>query len=136
MMDDETKPQEINHFDMNEIAKAEKAEKKKSKRRLSEREKEALAVKGRDAFEMDVGDERFGDVFRRSDFAIDPSHPRFKGTEGMKLLLEEGRRKRDLGVGEDEGVERRGKKAKRKDGDVEMDDVQRLVKRVKTKTKS
>ena len=94
MMDDETKSREIKHFDMNEIAKAEKAEKKKSKRRLSEREREALAVKGRDAFEMDVRDERFGDVFRRSDFAIDPSHPRFKGTEGMKLLLEEGRRKR------------------------------------------
>ena len=106
MMDDETKSREIKHFDMNEIAKAEKAEKKKSKRRLSEREREALAVKGRDAFEMDVRDERFGDVFRRSDFAIDPSHPRFKGTEGMKLLLEEGRRKRDLGVEEDEGGER------------------------------
>ena len=134
MMDDETKIREINHFDMNEIAKAEKAE-KKSKRRLSEREKEALAVKGRDAFEMNVRDERFGDVFRRSDFAIDPSHPRFKGTDGMKLLLEEGRRKRDLGFGQDEGGERRGKKAMRKEGDVEMDDVQRLVKRVKTKTK-
>ena len=135
MMDDETKSREINHFDMNEIAKAEKAEKKKSKRRLSEREKEALAVKGRDAFEMDVGDERFGDVFRRSDFAIDPSHPGFKGREVMKVLVLEGSWKRYFLVGEDEGSERRGKKAKRKESDVEKDDVQRLVKRVKTKTK-
>ena len=98
MMDDKTNAQEMNHFDINEIAKAEKvAKKKKSKKRLSEREKEALAVKKRDVFEMNVGDERFGDVYRRSEFAIDPSHPRFKGTEGMKQLLEEGRKKRKSG---------------------------------------
>lgn len=149
MVDDETRAQEINHFDMNEIARAEKAAKKqkqkkksKSKKRLSEREEEALAMKERDAFEMNVGDERFTDVFRRSDFAIDPSHPRFKGTDGMNQLLEEGRRKRKSGVVEDEGGERRGKKAKRKgvgdeeeEGEEEMDDVQILVKRVKSKTK-
>ena len=140
MMDDKTRAQEINHFDMNEIAKAEKAAKKKkkqnSKKRLSERDKEALAMKERDAFEMNVGDERFKDVFQRSDFAIDPSHPRFKGTDGMKQLLEEGRRKRKPGVVEDEGGERRRKKARRKEvDDEEMDDVQSLVKRVKTKTK-
>lgn len=134
MMDDKTKAQEMNHFDINEIARAEKAAKKKSKKRLSERERKALAMKERDGFEMDVGDERFTDVFRRSDFAIDPSHPRFKGTDGMKQLLEEGRRKRRSGVVEDEGGERRGKKAKRKgvSGVEEMDDdVQSLVKRVK-----
>lgn len=120
MIDDKTRAQEMNHFDINEIARAEKAakkqqkKKKSSKKRLSEREKEALAMKERDAFEMNVGDERFTDVFRRSDFAIDPSHPRFKGTDGMKQLLEEGRRKRRSGVVEDEGGERRRKKAKRK----------------------
>ena len=137
MIDDKTNAGDINHFDINEIAKAEKAsKKKKSKKRLSERETEALAVKGKDAFEMNVGDERFGDVFRRSDYAIDPSHPRFKGTEGMKLLLEEGRKKRKVGGAEDDGDERRGKKARRKEmGDGEMDDVQGLVKKVKIKTK-
>lgn len=135
MIDDKTNAQDINHFDMNEIAKAEKASrKKKSKKRLSEREKEALAMKENDAFEMNVGDERFKDVFQRSDFAIDPSHPKFKGTEGMKLLLEEGRKKRKVGGVEDEGDERLGKKA-RKGHDGEMDDVQRLVTRVKRKTK-
>lgn len=137
MDDDKTRAQAISHFDINEIAKAEKAsKKKKSKKRLSEREKEALAMKERDAFEMNVGDERFKDVFRRSDFAIDPSHPRFKGTDGMKQLLDEGRRKRKSGVIEDEGDERLGKKARRKEVDgEEKDDVQKLVKRVKSKTR-
>lgn len=145
MMDDKTRAQEINHFDINEIARGEKAAKKQqqkkkmSKKRLSEREKEALAMKERDVFEMNVGDERFTDVFRRSDFAIDPSHPRFKGTDGMKQLLEEGRMKRKSGVEDEEdeeGGERRGEKAKRKGvGEEEMDDVQSLVKRVKSKTK-
>lgn len=116
MIDDKRNGQDINHFDINDIAKAEKASrKKKSKKRLSEREEEALAMKEKDAFEMNVGDERFKDVFQRSDFAIDPSHPRFKGTEGMKQLLEEGRKKRKLGVMEDAGDEKRGKKARRKE---------------------
>lgn len=142
MLDEKTNAKDMHHFDINEIAKAEKAERKmkKSKKRLSEREKEALAVKEKDVFEMDVGDERFGDVFRRSDFAIDPSHPRFRGTEGMKRLLDEGRRKRKVGGEDGEGGERRGKRARRRevgdgdDGDDD-DDVQRLVKRVKIKTK-
>ena len=111
MMDDKTKGHDMNHFDMNDIAKADKASRKKRlKKRLSEREKEALAVKEKDTFEMDLGDERFKDVFRRSDFAIDPSHPRFKGTEGMKLLLEEGRRKRNV---DDGGSEKTGKSVRR-----------------------
>ena len=137
IMDDKTNAQEMKHFDINEIAKAEQvAKKKKSKKRLSEREKEALAVKKRDFFEMNVEDERFGDVYRRSDFAIDPSHPRFKGTEGMKQLLEEGRKKRKSGGWYEEGGEERGKKARRKEvADEETDAVQRLVARAKTKAK-
>ncbi len=138
MMGDETNSRDINHFDINEIAKAEKvARKKGSRKRLSERENEALRMKEKDVFEMDVGDERFGDVFRRSDFAIDPSHPRFKGTDGMNKLLEEGRRKRGGGEGEEEeGGERRGKKARREVDGEEMNEVRRLVKSVKTKTKT
>ena len=147
MMDDKTSNAaagEMRHFDMNEIAKAEKASKKrkgkKKQQRLSEREKEALAVKDKDAFEIDVRDERFADVFKRSDFAIDPSHPRFQGTEGMKRLLEEGRRKRTSRIVEEEdgeeGGKRRGvKKARREMDDDRGEDVQRLLKRVKMKTK-
>lgn len=139
MVDDEANTRGMNHFDINAIAKAEKtlSKKKKSKKRLGEREREALAMKERDAFKMDVGDERFRDVFQRSDFTIDPSHPRFKGTEGMKQLLEEGRRKRDQvggGSGEDDGMGRQSKKLK-KDEDRE-DQVQRLVKKIKGKTRA
>lgn len=91
----------IKHFDMQEIALAEKALRKaknsKGKSKLSKREKSALEAmkrEGGDGFELDVQDPRFGAVFERSEFAIDPSHPKFKGTEGMKKLLEEGRKKR------------------------------------------
>ena len=114
MMDDKAKAHDMNHFDINDVAKAEKASKKKSSRkRLSEREKEALATKEKDTFEMNLGDERFKDVFQRSDFAIDPSHPRFKGTEGMKQLLEEGRRKRKVGAMDDKGSEKTRKRVRR-----------------------
>ena len=82
-----------NHFNINEIVRAEKALKKKGKR-LSSREKAALEAKQRDNFQIDVSDPRFSAVFERSEFALDPSNPRFKGTEGMKAFLEEGRKKR------------------------------------------
>lgn len=103
MMDDEADSKDINHFDINEIAKAEKAlsKKKQSKRKITEREKQALEAKEKDHFKINVGDERFRDVFESNEFAIDPSHPRFKGTEGMKRLLDEGRKKRRLEDGDD-----------------------------------
>lgn len=89
------------HFDMQEIALAEKAlrkaKKSKGRSKLSKREKSALEAmkrEGGDGFEVHVQDPRFGAVFERSEFAIDPSHPKFKGTEGMKKILEEGRKKR------------------------------------------
>lgn len=101
----------MKHFDMKEIALAEKVARRLSgrggpkRRKLSRREQAAVesvqatgagagAGVGGDGFQMKVQDPRFGAVFERPEFAIDPSHPRFKATEGMKMLLEEGRRKR------------------------------------------
>ena len=140
MIDDKTRANNINHFDINDIAKAEKAlfkkSKSKKKHKPSEREAHALEAKQKDQFSMNVGDERFRDVFERNEFAIDPSHPRFKGTEGMKSLLEEGRRKRkggDEDEGGDEVVEAR-KKGKRREVDRGEEDVKSLVDRVKGKT--
>ncbi len=129
----------IAHFDMHEIERAEKTlKKKKRKGKLSAREKAALEAKERDSFHMDVQDPRFGAVFERPEFAVDPSHPKFKGTEGMKALLEEGRRKRKGLHGEgDEAVERREKKRPRNEDGREMgkdEDVKKLVERVKNKT--
>lgn len=116
-----TKPT-MQHFDMHELALAEKARrktalhntvssyKKKKNAKLSTRELSALqsaADKGPDAhadgFRLDVADPRFGAVFEKPEFAIDPSHPRFSGTGPMRELLEEGRRKRGRGR-EDGGV--------------------------------
>ena len=98
--------------------------------------KDALAAKERDQFKINVSDERFRDVFEKSEYAIDPSHPRYKGTEGMRELLEEGRRKRKVGGEEVEEVdEERRRKKKRKGDNGGGDDVEKLVARVKSKIK-
>lgn len=135
----------IKHFDMQEIALAEKAlrkaKKSKGKSKMSKREKsalEAMTREGGDGFEVDVQDPRFGAVFERSEFAIDPSHPKFKGTEGMKKILEEGRKKRqreEVGELDGEGDVRKKNKADeiagRKAG--RRNEVDELVARVKRK---
>lgn len=139
MVGDKTDTQDINHFNINEIAEAEKAlsKKKKSKRKMTEREKQALEAKEKDRFKIDVGDERFRDVFESNEFAIDPSHPRFKGTEGMKRLLDEGRKKRRTGDGDD-GVAEEQHTTSRKKRKVEtlgdVGDLKSLVDSVKGKT--
>lgn len=149
----------IKHFDMREIAAAEKAlakkQRHKGRAKLSEREKSAMAglllaekdgskkdgarggLSG-DGFEMDVQDPRFGAVFDRSEFAIDPTHPRFQPTTGMRMLLAEGRRKRERSEGEEEA---RGKKTKRTKGQAgheaeNGDEVKRLVEKVQKKPKA
>ncbi|KAF5629040.1 pre-rRNA-processing esf1 [Fusarium tjaetaba] len=100
----------LDHFDMNEIVRAEKAKKKKGKAK-----KKALAKESRgglqEDFSMDVDDDRFKAVFESHEYAIDPSNPKFKATEGMQKLLEEGRKKRRNAEGGDE--EPSSKKAKK-----------------------
>lgn len=97
----------LDHFDMNDILKAEKAAKKKGKGKSKGKKIEGELQSG---FRMDVEDERFKAVFENHEFAIDPSNPKFKATEGMNKLLEEGRKKRRGGV--EGGEERRSKKVK------------------------
>ncbi|KAI4123713.1 MAG: hypothetical protein LQ338_005131 [Usnochroma carphineum] len=133
------------NFNIHDILKAEKAlarsQKsggKKKKARQREKEKEAKELVEKDGFRVDVQDPRFGAVFQRPEFAIDPSHPRFLGTGGMREFLEEGRRKR--GRGEEEGEDGGERKVRREEkGDGERDgdggDVERLVERVKSKVK-
>lgn len=100
-------PTEINHFNINALSRADKLAAKskiinKRKHHLSARDKEALGAKAQDTFQMDVADERFRDLYERADFAVDPTHPRFQATEGMKQVLEEGRRKKRRKEGEQE----------------------------------
>ncbi|TEY80912.1 hypothetical protein BOTCAL_0036g00400 [Botryotinia calthae] len=137
MQDNSTdKAEHLDHFDIAEIQRAEKAKKKKGKGKGKKGE-EVESKRGglQENFQMDVGDERFGDVFKNHEYAIDPSNPKFKGTEGMKKLLEEGRRKR--GGEDDGGVEVKTKNKKRKvEGEKEdKADLSSLVEKVKKKSK-
>lgn len=85
----------LDHFDINEIARAEKKKFKKGKSKKSK----AVEDRGglQEGFDMDIDDNRFTAVFESHEFAIDPSNPKFKATPGMKQLLEEGRKKRSHG---------------------------------------
>ncbi|RSL45714.1 hypothetical protein CEP53_010643 [Fusarium sp. AF-6] len=100
----------LDHFDMNEIIKAEKNKKKKGK---AKKRAEAKQSRGglQEDFKMDVTDDRFKAVFESHEYAIDPSNPKFKATEGMQQLLEESRKKRR--VVDEGGDEPRSKKVKK-----------------------
>ncbi|KAL9031692.1 MAG: hypothetical protein Q9196_000287 [Gyalolechia fulgens] len=130
----------IQHFNMKEILRAERAiaKSKKSKRKngkANEREKEAWRLKESDKFTVDVDDPRFGAVFDRPEFAIDPSHPRFLGTGGMREILEEGRRKRVRKDGEDgDGRLERKKRERNEENGGGEEDVGRLLERIKGKS--
>ncbi|KAH0491829.1 hypothetical protein TgHK011_003237 [Trichoderma gracile] len=112
---DSNQAEHLDHFDMNEILRAEKQKSKKAKYQKKKKGKGgADAPAGlQEDFEIDVNDERFKAVFDSHEFAIDPSNPKFKPTEGMKKVLEEGRKKRKMVVGGDEEDQPRDKKSKK-----------------------
>lgn len=123
----------LDHFDINEIARAEKQAKKKGKKSKKAKDIEGGKRGGlQESFEMDVQDPRFAKVFESHEFAIDPSNPKFKGTEGMKKLLEEGRRKRGVEASEEVGQR---KEKKRKAGSESKGELTGLVEMVKKKAK-
>jgi hypothetical protein len=135
MQDNSTEaPSHLEHFDINEIARVEKMKKKgkKGKDKIVEGGKRGGLQEG---FEIDVGDERFSKLFESHEFAIDPSNPKFKGTEGMKKLLEEGRRKRGV-EGDSEITEEKKKSKKRKaEGGDGKGELSGLVEKLKKKAK-
>ncbi|KKY15604.1 putative pre-rrna processing protein [Phaeomoniella chlamydospora] len=125
MIDD--KESNMKHFDMKEIERAEKKKnKKKQKGKKSKNidydEADRDQQEQNDAFQMDVSDPRFARLYENHEFAIDPTNPKFKGTEGMKALLDEGRKRRKLAVGTDDEGERTSKKKDRKKGEKEKGD--------------
>jgi len=82
------------HFDKRELkaqAKLASKGKRKGKRALRGSPGQTPAE---DGFKMDVSDPRFKAIYEKSEFAVDPSHPRFDKTQGMVAVLEESRRKR------------------------------------------
>lgn len=138
MMDDDDSKSGMRHFDMNEIAKAEKQARKK-KGKGKGKGKDQAAQEATDNFEMDVSDPRFSRLFQNHEFAIDPTNPRFKPTSGMKALLEEGRKRRrerdERGDEEDQTRDSRTKKKRSKKSNG-TDDLKNLVEKVKRKTKA
>jgi hypothetical protein len=138
----------LEHFDINEIARAEKIAKRGKRSKKGKLGKPTIGEDGelqledrkgalQKGFEMDVKDPRFGALFEKHEFAIDTSNPRFKATEGMKKLLEEGRRKRKEHVGGEEEVEKPVRERKRKANvpKDEKDDLKKLVESVKKKVR-
>ncbi|KEY66308.1 hypothetical protein S7711_02770 [Stachybotrys chartarum IBT 7711] len=107
---DENQAEHLDHFNMNEIIRAEKQKRKKGKGKKSKKQGDEAREGLQEGFKMNLEDDRFKAVFENHEFAIDPSNPRFKATEGMKELLEEGRKKRRMG---DEGDGERSKKVKK-----------------------
>jgi hypothetical protein len=132
MADDEANGEGVRHFDMREIEKAEKEARRKGKNK-GKKSKKTNDEAVKDDFKVEAEDPRFKALFDSHEYAIDPTNPRFKGTEGMKSLLEEGRKKRKRsdreGGGEEDGV---GAKKKGKAGKAEGDDeLKGLVARLK-----
>lgn len=84
----------LGHFNISEIARAEKQKAKKGKKRKQKGGEDRGGLQ--EGFQMDVADDRFKKLFDNHEFAIDPSDPKFQPTPGMKTLLEE-RRKRTSG---------------------------------------
>lgn len=98
------------HFDINEIARMEKRNRRKGKK-AKEQALESKRGGLQEGFEIDVEDPRFSAVHESHEFAIDSSHPRFHGTDAMKKLLDEGRKRRKQEGGE-EPVDTKQKKRK------------------------
>jgi len=136
MEDDTTGGANLDHFDMKEIMRAEKLKNKKKKARKGAKGVEDQGGLQED-FAIDVKDDRFTAVFESHEYAIDPSNPKFKATDGMKKLLEEGRKKRKAGddVPADDRPHKSSKKGKAKGDGVELDSLINSVKRKASKGK-
>lgn len=107
---------EMRHFDMHAVIKAEKDAGKKSRLKQRKRDKllslreddganGATAAQGTSAdqgdFQIETQDPRFASLFQSHEYAIDPSSAKFSGTKGMKALLQAGREKRKRADDED-----------------------------------
>ncbi|KAM7197250.1 hypothetical protein V8F33_005678 [Rhypophila sp. PSN 637] len=131
MADGDGGAENLDHFDMKHIMKAEKLKKKK-KGKKGKKDGEDLGDLQED-IKLDIDDDpRFKAMFESHEYALDPSNPKFVKTEGMKQILEVGRKKRKAASGDgdlpgEEKDERSNKKAKG------SDDIDSLIKSVKRK---
>jgi hypothetical protein len=124
----------LEHFDMKEIMRAEKRKSKKKKKKGKDGAEDQGGLQ--EDFKMDVEDSRFKAVFENHEFAIDPSNPKYKATQGMKKLLEEGRKKRKAAPSDSPNTNKDGRGSKKVKGGGELEELSSLVDAVKKKTKA
>ncbi|EME78684.1 uncharacterized protein MYCFIDRAFT_205136 [Pseudocercospora fijiensis CIRAD86] len=130
LMTEEGEAGAAQHFDMREIEKAEKAARKKGRKKKSEG-----TAAAQEDFELETSDPRFKALFESHEYAIDPTAPAFRRTKAMQGLLEEKRRKRKGDEDEEDGESRVKKVKKDEDAGGGEDDVKGLVARLKDKSK-
>ncbi|KAK6512083.1 pre-rRNA-processing protein esf1 [Arthrobotrys musiformis] len=90
------KTSELQHFNMNDILKREKLAKLKGKaaKRMAKKKGVKEAEGLQDDYKMDVNDSRFAAIYEKTEFAIDPTNPRYKKTQAMEKVMEERRKRR------------------------------------------
>ena len=130
----------VRHFDMKEIEKAERQARKKGKKGTSKTRRGGGDDDGEngDDFKLDAADPRFARLFSSHEYAIDPTNPKFKGTKGMKTLLEEGRKRRQSTRDQStiDGTHERGPKdGSRQSKASGNGDVKSLVEKIKRQSK-
>jgi hypothetical protein len=137
MVDDRDDGKEMRHFDMKEIERGEKKPRKEKKKRKGKKGGNVEMEPQQSGFKMDTQDPRFAKVYESHEYAIDPTNPRFKATEGMKALLEEGRTQRKQDRLLEDGELAKSLIASRKPESTghrrRDDDVRGLIEKVKSK---
>ncbi|KAL3909533.1 MAG: hypothetical protein SGPRY_009392 [Prymnesium sp.] len=85
------------HFETKNLLIGDRRKGKKAKRAKEGREEGGEEGGGEDTFKLDVSDPRFSRIFESSDFAIDPTDPKFKRTNATDGLLAEIQKKHERG---------------------------------------
>ncbi|KAI1739604.1 hypothetical protein F4680DRAFT_422132 [Xylaria scruposa] len=132
--DSKNQAEHLDHFNMDEITKAEKKKSKKGKKKGKNQVEDHGGLQ--EGFEMDVNDDRFKAVFESHEFAIDPSNPKYKSTPGMKKLLEEGRKKRKNKSDDFDAPPEKNIKAKKQKIKAADDDLSSLVESIRQKAQA
>ncbi|KAI0419255.1 hypothetical protein F5X98DRAFT_85247 [Xylaria grammica] len=132
--DSKNQAEHLDHFNMDEITRAEKKKSKKFKKKGKHQVEDHGGLQ--EGFDMDVNDNRFKAVFESHEFAIDPSNPKFKSTPGMKKLLEEGRKKRKNKSDDFEAPPEESGKAKKQKIKAANDDLSSLVESIRQKAQA
>ncbi|KAI0426777.1 hypothetical protein F5Y09DRAFT_50920 [Xylaria sp. FL1042] len=132
--DSRDQAEHLDHFNMDEITRAEKKKSKKDKKKGKNKVEDHGGLQ--EGFDMDVNDDRFKAVFESHEFAIDPSNPKFKATPGMKKLLEEGRKKRKNKLDDYEAPPETSGKPKKQKIKASNDDISSLVASIRQKAEA